>query len=310
MGLPVAEGRASSRRSRRRAKVPGLLSRVPLSTSLRGALLLLAVALAGTATAIADDGRRATDCAPIPSEPGYADGVYAALREHRDVWGEELLHSPRGPTYEGVRQRLHPLLLVGKPAGLGPARLTDSGVYYLPFGQPKGPAGASAVQLHVADGGQIASERVNGPRLTVSVGKGGSERYGSCLSRLAPPQLAEGYLPILQTSYVDADGVRYRQESFAARIPQTSALVSFVRLSADPRGTRVGNASMRFTPSLRLHRVGRQLRRGRAARLLFSPGASFDGKTLVYPSRGPRTVYVAWLNRPAGARRQIGRASC
>src|SRR4051794_17426350 len=297
MGRPPVEGWARSRRSRRRANGLALLSPVPVAASLRAALAVLAIALAAAATAVAGAGRHATNCAPIASEPGYAEGVYAALREHRDAWGDELLRSPAGPTYEAVRQRLHPLMLVGKPAGLGPARLTDSGVYYLPFGQPKGPAGASAVQLHVADGGQIASEVVNGPRLTVSVGKGGSERFGSCLSRLAAPQLAEGYLPILQTSYVDADGVRYRQESFAARIAHTGALVSFVRLSADPRGTRIRTTRLRFTPSMRLRRAGRQLRRGRAARLLFSAGASFDGKTLVFPARGPRTVYVGWLNR-------------
>ena len=50
------------------------------------------------------------------------------------------------------------MLLVGKPAGLKPTRLTDSGVYYLPLGRPKGTHGAGAVDLHVADGSQVVSQ--------------------------------------------------------------------------------------------------------------------------------------------------------
>ena len=73
----------------------------------------------------------------------------------------------------------------------------------------------------MADGSQIVSEFVRGPSLSIGVGVRRKERYGSCLSRLVPPHLDAGYLPILETSYVDADGVRYSQESFATRIPQT-----------------------------------------------------------------------------------------
>ena len=93
------------------------------------------------------------------------------------------------------------------------------------------------VQLHVADGSQIVSRRVDGSKLTVFVGAHGKERYGSCLSRLETPRLLQGYLPVLETAYTDAHGNRYRQESFAARVPQTKALVSFVRLSVEPTTT-------------------------------------------------------------------------
>ena len=263
----------------------------------------LLLALAASASAVAGHGRTASDCAPLRAAPAYVDAVYGALAAKEDVWGDQVVGSRQGPTYGAVRGRLNPLLSVGRPAGLKPTRLTDSGVYYLPLGLPRGRSGARTVDLHVADGSQIVSQLANGPRLTVSVGARGTERYGSCLGRLDTPRLAQGYLPILETSYADADGVRYRQESFAARIPQTRALVSFVRVSVDPRGTRVRSALVRFTVSDRhVARAGRQLRLGKRARLLFARGARFDGRSVVFAAAKPRVVYAAWVNEPKRAR--------
>ena len=79
--------------------------------------------------------------------------------------------------------------------------------------------------------------------MTVAVGRSGSERYGSCRSRLATPQLLDGYLPVLETSYVDARGVRIAQESFAAHIRETRSLVSFVQLTADATSSATSCAS-------------------------------------------------------------------
>jgi hypothetical protein len=263
----------------------------------RLALGAAVVVLAGMASAGAGGGRDASACMPLPSDPAYDAGVREALAQRQDAWGNALLASPAGPTYEGVRGLLHPLMLVGRPAGLKPTRLTDSGIYYLPFGRPRDWGGAGRVQLHVADGSQVVSRRVDGSKLTVFVGARGVERYGSCLSRLETPRLAQGYLPILETAYTDAEGVRYNQESFAARIPQTRALVSFIRLTVDPEGARVGGARIRFTPSVRLHRVRHQLRRGRRARLLFGKNLRFDGRSLVTTVRRPREIYVAWFDQ-------------
>jgi hypothetical protein len=67
------------------------------------------------------------------------------------------------------------------------------------------------------------------------------------VARLGSARLAAGYLPILETSYVDAEGVRLRQESFAARDAQSS-LVSYVRLVADARDAH-GDTEIRVTPS-------------------------------------------------------------
>ena len=260
------------------------------------------VSLMATAGAVAGGGRAVSACAALRYDRAYVDAVHVALAQRQDVWGDALLNSPSGPTYEGVRKLLHPLMLVGRPAGLKPTRLTDSGIYYLAFGQPRDATGAGRMQLHVADGSQIVSQRVDGSKLTVVVGARGTETYGACLSRLETPRLRGGYLPVLDTAYTDADGTRYRQESFATRIPQTSELVSFIRLSVDPTGTRSGVARIHLTPSLRLHRVGHQLRRGRYARLLFGKNARFDGTSLRYTVRRPSVIYVAWLNRASPTR--------
>ncbi|HEX3687682.1 MAG TPA: hypothetical protein VHU60_08855 [Gaiellaceae bacterium] len=268
----------------------------------RLALVAAVVVLAATASAGAGGGRDASACVPPLTDPAYVAAVHEALAQRQDAWGNALLGSPAGPTYDGVHGLLHPLMMVGHPAGLKPTRLTDSGIYYLAFGQPRGWGGAGVVQLHVADGSQVVSRRVDGSKLTVFVGARGKERYGSCLSRLETPRLAGGHLPILETAYTDANGVRYRQESFAARVPQTRALVSFIRLSVDPSGTPAGAARIRFTPSVRLHRVRHQLRHGRRARLLFGEKLRFDGDSLVTTVRRPREIYLAWLDRDSRTR--------
>src|SRR5918992_3171338 len=88
------------------------------------------------------------------------------------------------------------------------------------------------------------------------------------------------YLPIMDTRYVDDAGVRYRQQSFAARVPETRSLVSFVRLRVDAEGSSSRRIRIRFTPSLTgLHvKRGRLLRRGRTY-LFFSPGGSYHGSS-------------------------------
>ena len=266
------------------------------------AAVALVAVLAGAAAAVAGSDRSRAQCLPIASDPAYLSGLLSALPQRRDTWGDQLLAAPGGPTYDAVRARLHPLFLVGRPAGLRPKRLTDSGVYYLAFGVPAGAGGTARTQLHVADGSQVVSQMADGKRLTVAVGTNGKERYGSCLSRLATPGLAGGYQPVLETSYTDAKGIRYQQESFAARIPQTKALVSFIRLTVDPSAAHVSAARVRFTPSFRLRRVGHQLRHGRRTWAVYERGGRFDGRSLVFTVRRPTQLYVAWLNRGARVR--------
>jgi hypothetical protein len=271
----------------------------------RVGLALVAAALVGTVAAAGGQARRAevAACPPPPHDYAYDSAVQAALSSRSDVWGNQLLNTPGGPTYAAARRFLHPLMLVGPPAGKDPHRLTDSGVYYLALGRPDDNSGARVVDLHVADGSQVVSGRVRGPSLSVDVGGvRPSERYGSCLARLAPAKLADGYLPILKTSYRDASGVRYSQESFATRIPQTHSLVSFVRVTIDPRHSGHPRARVRFSASRKgLRRVGNQLRHGRKAALVFSPGGHVNRSSVTYSTVGgrKRTVYAAWISKPS-----------
>ncbi|HKD34308.1 MAG TPA: hypothetical protein VKB73_12720 [Gaiellaceae bacterium] len=262
------------------------MSRVALGVVL--AVLVGGLAAGGQARRLAE-----ASCPAPQADPAYDFSVNAALASRQDAWGNQLLRAPGGPTYDRVRRYLHPLMLVGPPSGDSPNRLTDSGVYYLAFGRPAGPGGRRGVNLHVADGSQIVSQYVKQARLSVDVG--GWERYGSCLPRLATPQLAGGYLPILRTSYVDAQGVHYEQESFATRIPETRSLVSFVKVKFDPRG------SVRFLPSVSgLRRVRNQLRSAKKTFLVFSAGGRLDSGSVLYRARRrPLTVYAAWLARPS-----------
>ena len=237
---------------------------------------LAAAVILATVVLPASPAEAATRCSPPPASPAYAGSVLRALRSKRDVWGDQLIKRPAGPTYDAVRRLLKPLFFARakrKP-------LTSSGVYYLPFAQPLGSHGAYEIALHVADGSQILARTATGASLRVLVGPGGREAFGSCLGRLSQPALAEGYLPILETRYVDSAGVRYRQESFAVRGLGTGALVSFVSVTASA-GAKP--AVVRLLHSM--HRSGRQTQ-SRAEETAMSYRVE-PGQTA--------TVYAAWL---------------
>ena len=205
----------------------------------------LAAAAAGALALVVAPAARApaTGCADPGATADYTRAVGSALASGRDVWGEQLLAAPGGPTLVAVQRRLPPLLYARGPHG---RKLTASGVYYLPFADPPGPAGTGTAQLHVADGSEVIARRASGPSLTILVGDQGRERYGSCLGRLDPAQLEGGWLPVLETGYEDARGALYRQESFAARFQ--GRLTSLVSLSVDARSAD-GDVELRFSPT-------------------------------------------------------------
>ena len=264
-----------------------------------GLAVLAIAALLGAAAAHAGAGRSAAaaSCRPLRLTSSYAARVGRATRAGPDLWGNDLIRD--GPSYQGAGRFLEPLLLGRGPLQAGP--LTDSGVYYLPFGEPDGIDGRGPIALHVADGSEIVSDRFDGPRLTLAVGGDGTERFGSCLSRLSTPRLLGGYYPILDTEYVDANGVRFRQESFAARLPRSGTIASFVRLDVDvPAGT---TERVRLTPSEPgLQEIGARLVRGADTVLFFGAGGRFAGSSLEYDlGPGPRTIFVVRPVRPAPA---------
>jgi hypothetical protein len=220
----------------------------------------------------------------------------------QDVWGNELLRSPSGPTYLGAARHLRPLLLAARSTR---RYLTRSGMYYLPFAWPT-QFGAHNVALHVADGSGIFANVTRGRKLTINVGRSAGERFGSCLSRLSTPQLADGYLPILETRYVDGRGVPYRQESFSTVNRETGKLLSFVRVTADT----TARTRPRESDSC-LRRAGWRCRtasvvRGRNPQLFVSLGWQFDGKGVTY--EGPAWTARDRVRRMARRLRQSERA--
>jgi hypothetical protein len=265
--------------------------RFPLAPAAAAALLAALVLSVAPANV-----RAGSACPHQRVSSSYAGGVLRVLRAKQDVWGNQLIGRPNGPSYAAVRRLLKPLLFAQsrrKP-------LTTSGIYYLPFAQPLGVRGASAVALHVADGSEILSQTANGPSLKVFVGRYGQERFGSCLARLTPARLAEGYLPILETHYVDADGTRYSQESFAVRGLGTGSLVSFVRLTATARSS--AGAVVRLVPRRAARRTTQHV--GHPVGLVVSAGGRYDGSSVRYrlaPGQS-LTVYAGWLLQPSADR--------
>ena len=251
--------------------------RFPLGLVTAAAVL----AAAGALWAPAAEAGRPPGCVQHRVTSSYAGSVLRALRAKRDVWGNDLIGRPNGPTYAAVRRLLKPLLYArGRKKSL-----TSSGLYYLPFAQPLGVRGATTVALHVADGSEILSQTATGPRLTVFVGRYGLERYGSCLSRLAPAKLAQGYLPVLQTKYVDRDGTHYLQESFSVRGLDTGSLVSFLRLTVEAGSAR--GAVVRFVTRPTAHARKAQGAVHSSVRYRVAAGES-------------RTVYAGWIPDSTG----------
>jgi hypothetical protein len=268
------------------------------------ATLATALLIAAAAGAV-EDARpaAASTCGPRWATPAYTGSVRQAVNSGPDLWGERLLSAPGGPTYAAAQRYLAPLLHAVQRRQ---RPLTPSGSYYVPLSFPFTSYGSTVFALHVADGSQIITRHVGGPSLSVYVGKG-NERYGACKARLQPARLADGYLPIVQTSYTDAAGVRYTQESFVGRSYGAfgaRSVISFVKLHVDARRARAG-ATVRFVPWKRLaHTAPDRLALRGATRLIVSEGAQFvEGVVRYHVARGETTtVYAQWLNKPSGAR--------
>ncbi len=230
----------------------------------------------------------------------YETALNAALNAKRDVWGEELIARAEGPTYENIVDYLRPMLWIGDC-------VTTSGVYYLPFGQHDSVTGGGDCALHVADGSEIISRHhKTGRRTAFFVGSDGSELYGTELERLGGPKLHQGYQPVLLTEYVDSDGGRWEQESFATHIPETDSLVSFVRI------TRLAGPDSGKSSKLRVRTAltdavvqDNQLVSGDSSVLVFQSRAEFAPPYLTYSfpdGAEDATAFLVRLNQPAACK--------
>lgn len=231
----------------------------------------------------------------------YERRINDALGSEKDLWGEELLARPEGPTAENVAGLLSPLMYSGKS-------ISNPEIYYLTFGRPVGPGGGGDAALHVANGSQIISrEHLSNSRMDVYVGAGGDrEHYGESLDRLESIELLDGYQPVLITHYRDSNGNQYRQESFADALPGTDKLVSFVRI--DIWGESDAGVG------IRLNSIGTEMRRVENALvgpdrslLFFSGDPTMEGDSLQYrvgdTSAEPSSLFLVRPNHPV--RRQL-----
>jgi hypothetical protein len=258
------------------------------------ALLMTITALAVGVGAATGSAPLASGCPTVAVDERQAATLRRALSARQDVLGESLLARPAGPTYGAVRRLIPPLHYA---VGRGRRPLTTSGAYYLPFSLPYTPYGGTQFALHVADGSEILQRRAGGEGMRLLVGNG-DERYGSCVARLEAPRLAEGFLPILRTAYTDANGTRYRQESFASRVPGVPSLVSFVRLEVDATTSRTGEATVRLVPFGASGAAERATATTAGAHLLHDPSATAGRGGARSHVRGRADVYAGWIQRP------------
>jgi len=226
---------------------------------------------------------------------GYEEAVNEALRSNPDLWGEQVLARPEGPTYDNIKDYLAPLKSVG-------TRLTESGVYYIPFGRPTSLSGFGPAALHVGDGSQIISQTSVGVKTTIFVGETGQERYGFAEARLAEEYLEGGYYPILVNEYTDVSGIKYTQESFADYVEGMSELVSFVKMTIH-RNERTSNVKVVFQFSdENLTQEGNKILVGGKVRAVTPSGGTLIGNRLVYDfdiRNGDCQLYFARLLHPS-----------
>jgi hypothetical protein len=281
----------------------------PMFMSFMILVLFLTAALpaysAGSESAIAIGLNHGTiGCRPGTEQPTlsaqYKNRVVEALTTTQDVYGQQILAKPEGPTFDNVKDFFTPIMYAIAPAAQG-GFLTDTGVYYIPFGQPQQLTARGDLALTSADGSQIISNKADNLSLStrIFVGAGGQEQFGSCLANLRTPALYKGYLPILQLQYRDHDGIEYQQESFATNLPGTGIVASYVEITADHLKSSINPTNIRFQvcSSCNLHQEGNQLvdAQGRIY-LYFSPGATFSNSDLVYnldnDNNGKQSVFI------------------
>ncbi len=234
----------------------------------------------------------------------YVERVQSALRAGEDTWGEQLMDLPDGPTMANMQD-----LLV--PATHGDDFWHDNRWSYLPLTYPMpdlanfGPE--RDFSFHFADGSQINSDFADSRTrqwVKFYVG-GGDELYGSAETRLKQPTLADGFQPVLQNHYTDAQGRSYDRESYVARLSSSDRLMSMVHFTVRPGASGQTSAKLRVNLN-GVYVAGavaadNNLRVGDKLSLAYSGRPAWDAPNLTYEldlSKGPAEVYLLLMNQP------------
>ena len=150
--------------------------------------------------------------------------VQDALSATTDLWGEQAMRDPNGPSYEYFEKLLPPLryvdcafkhypIALAAPRGANKARFVSNG---------------SGVNLPTELKTKAWYDYPVG--LAFSVGES-NETYGSDLSRLQGPTFLRGYLPIVKTSYSVGSSTIDEEAFVPTQPPFSDHGVIFVRFS-------------------------------------------------------------------------------
>jgi hypothetical protein len=153
-----------------------------------------------------------------------APDLSAALAATRDVWGEQAMREPDGPSYAFFEKLLPPLRYVNTQFRHYPIALAA------PLGARKARLVGNGSGVNVSAGPNARAWHNFPLGVTVRVG-GDDEVFGSDLARLHGPTYDRGYLPIVETRY-RTGGATVVEEAFVpVDAPYGDHATVFVRLS-------------------------------------------------------------------------------
>ena len=271
-------------------------ARRPRATAAFIALAVLALCSADVSRA---GGAGTTSCPRRTSTPAYAPPSRGPSGSTRDLWGEQLLASRGGPTYEAASRYLTPLLF-GQQRGRRP--LTRSGVYYLPFALPLnvyGPAVLRAPRRRREPDRHAERQRAEPHRAGRPVRARDLRRLPRPASRRrsSPTATSRSCRPATPTGTAPATG-RSPSQGASTAPPRSSASC----VSASTHGVAPGGV-VRLVPSLpQLSAADDRLLTAAGARLIVSAGGAYDGHAFRFtvPARrdGRRLRALAQPSRP------------
>ncbi|EEF58367.1 hypothetical protein, partial [Pedosphaera parvula] len=167
---------------------------------------------------------KSADTKKIPSTSAAQSAISLeeVLRSKEDLWGNEAMRQPNGPSYEFFKDLLPPVRYVSSDFRYYPLLLAA------PNSRRKGRLISNGSGINIK--GNTASW--NEPGIPVRFRVGTQELlFGEYFQHVDGPQLEEGYLPIYQLKYEHGTGT-FGEEVFASVTPELgSNAVALVRFS-------------------------------------------------------------------------------